>query len=171
RARLQDQFVEIQRRLKKTVVFVTHDIDEAIKMADRIAILQRGAKIAQYDTPEAILRAPADDFVKEFVGAERGLKRLALIPVSGIEVEAGPVVGSEATPMEAAREMDRFGTEWVSVGGDGELSGWVDRDMLEGVGRVGDGAPRKFSAYVTEQDSLRQALDSIVTSLTRVAVV
>jgi osmoprotectant transport system ATP-binding protein len=171
RARLQDQFLDIQRRLKKTVVFVTHDIDEAIKMADRIAILQRGAKVAQYDTPEAILRAPAGAFVKEFVGAERGLKRLALIPVSGIEVEEGPVVGSEATPMEAAREMDRFGTDWVSVVDDGELLGWVDRDMLEGVGRVGDGAPRKFSAYVTEQDSLRQALDSIVTSLTRVAVV
>ena len=171
RARLQDQFVDIQRRLKKTVVFVTHDIDEAIKMADRIAILQRGAKIAQYDTPEAILRAPAGDFVKEFVGAERGLKRLALIPVSSIEVEEGPVVGPAATPMEAAREMDRFGTDWVSVVEAGELLGWVDREMLEGVTGVGEASPRKFSAYVTEHNSLRQALDSIVTSRTQVAVV
>ncbi len=171
RARLQDQFLDVQRRLRKTVVFVTHDIDEAIKMADRIAILQRGAKVAQYDTPEAILRAPAGDFVKEFVGAERGLKRLALIPVSSIEVEEGPVVGPAATPMEAAREMDRFGTDWVSVVQDGELLGWVDRDMIEGVSGVGEASPRKFSAYVTEQNSLRQALDSIVTSRTRVAVV
>src|SRR5919204_6101935 len=87
RARLQDQFLEIQDRLKKTIVFVTHDIDEAIKMADRIAILNRGAKVEQYASPEEILRSPASEFVTDFVGAERGLKRLALIPVSGIEVE------------------------------------------------------------------------------------
>src|SRR6266498_1301078 len=68
RARLQDQFLDIQRRLQKTIVFVTHDIDEAIKMADRIAILNRGAKVEQHASPEEILRAPASEFVKDFVG-------------------------------------------------------------------------------------------------------
>src|SRR5205823_3474119 len=67
RAKLQDQFLDIQRELRKTIVFVTHDIDEAIKMVDRIAILNRGAKVEQYAAPEEILRAPASDFVKEFV--------------------------------------------------------------------------------------------------------
>jgi osmoprotectant transport system ATP-binding protein len=87
RARLQDQFLDIQHRLKKTIVFVTHDIDEAIKMADRIAILNVSGVLEQYAPPEEILRAPANTFVEEFVGAERGLKRLALIKVSEIGVD------------------------------------------------------------------------------------
>ncbi len=78
RNRLQDEFLKILRALKKTIVFVTHDIDEAIKMGDRIAILKDGA-LLQYDTPERILAAPADPFVSEFVGADRALKRLAPI--------------------------------------------------------------------------------------------
>src|SRR5688572_16774702 len=73
RTRLQDQFLDIQERLKKTIVFVTHDIDEAIKLADRIAILNKGGVVEQYAPPEEILRAPAGEFVKDFVGAERGL--------------------------------------------------------------------------------------------------
>src|SRR5205823_13734051 len=104
RARLQDQFLDIQRRLRKTIVFVTHDIDEAIKMADRITIMNIGGIIEQYAPPEEILRAPANDFVKEFVGAERGLKRLALIKVSQIDVEEGPVVEPDAT-VDKARSV------------------------------------------------------------------
>jgi osmoprotectant transport system ATP-binding protein len=171
RARLQDQFLDIQRRLQKTIVFVTHDIDEAIKLADRIAILNVGGVIEQYAPPEEILRAPANDFVKSFVGAERGLKRLALISVSEIEVEDGPVVAPTATADEAKREMERFGFDWVSVVEGGELLGWVDRPALDGAGTAGEAAPRPFSAYVTAESSLRQALDSIVTSRTQVAVV
>src|SRR5690348_18192706 len=68
RARLQDEFLRLQQEVKKTVVFVTHDIDEAIKVGDRIAILRKGGRLAQYDTPETILTRPADDFVAEFVG-------------------------------------------------------------------------------------------------------
>ena len=78
RARLQDEFLRILHDLKKTIVFVTHDIDEAIRMGDRIAILRDGA-LVQYDTPEAILARPADAFVEAFVGTDRALKRLALI--------------------------------------------------------------------------------------------
>jgi len=171
RARLQEQFLEIQRRLRKTIVFVTHDIDEAIKMADRIAILNIGARIEQYAPPEEILREPAGDFVKQFVGSERGLKRLALIKVAEIRVEPGPVVPPSATADEALREMARSGFDWTSVVSDGELLGWVDRSMLAGVRTAGEAGPRPFSAYVTAEDSLRQALDSIVTSRTQVAVV
>jgi osmoprotectant transport system ATP-binding protein len=171
RARLQEQFLEIQERLRKTIVFVTHDIDEAIKMADRIAILNRGGVIEQYAHPEEILRAPANDFVKNFVGSERGLKRLALIKVADIEVEEGPVVSPTDPVDEAKRAMARFGFDWVSVVADGELMGWVDASMLDGSKLVGDARPRPFSAYVTAESSLRQALDSIVTSQTQVAVV
>ena len=171
RTRLQDQFLDLQARLKKTIVFVTHDIDEAIKMADRIAILNIGGVIEQFAPPEDILREPANDFVKDFVGFERGLKRLTLVSVADIEVEEGPVVAPSATPEEAGRAMERSGFDWVSVVDDGELLGWVDRQALNRIATVGEAKPRRFSAYVTAQSSLREALDSIVTSRTGVAVV
>ncbi|HVD70404.1 MAG TPA: ABC transporter ATP-binding protein [Actinomycetota bacterium] len=171
RARLQDQFLDIQERLNKTIVFVTHDIDEAIKLSDRIAILNVGAKLEQYAPAEEILREPANDFVREFVGAERGLKRLALIKVGDIPLEDGPVVAPTATADQARQAIEDGGFDFVSVIADGELLGWVDRDMLAGKATVADSTPRPFTAYVTARDSLRQALDSIVTSRTGVAVV
>ncbi len=171
RARLQDQFLDIQRRLKKTITFVTHDIDEAIKMADRIAIMNIGGVIEQFAMPEEILREPANAFVEEFVGAERGLKRLALIKVSDIGVEEGPVVASSASAEEARGAMRRFGLEWVAVVDDGKLLGWVDDSILAGHAKVNEVTPQRFSAYVTHDSSLREALDSIVTSRTNVAVV
>jgi osmoprotectant transport system ATP-binding protein len=171
RGRLQDQFLEIQQRLRKTIMFVTHDIDEAIKMADRIAILNRGATLEQYAPPEEILRQPVNDFVEDFVGPERGLKRLALISVADIGVEDGPVLTPDASAEDALRVMKETGFEWVAVVYDGRVRGWVDESMLQGIDRLADASPKRFSAYVMAGDSLRQALDSIVTSRTNVAVV
>ena len=88
RNRLQSEFLRLNWAVRKTVIFVTHDIDEAIKLGDRIAILREGGVLAQYDTPDAVLAAPADDFVARFVGADRGLKRLALRTLSEVELEA-----------------------------------------------------------------------------------
>src|SRR5437763_241607 len=104
RARLQDEFLRLQREVRKTVVFVTHDIDEAIKVGDRIAILRRGGRLAQYDTPKAILEQPADEFVAEFVGADRALKALALRTLAELELGApagGPRLPRTATLREA----------------------------------------------------------------------
>ncbi|MGZ4242093.1 MAG: ABC transporter ATP-binding protein, partial [Actinomycetota bacterium] len=171
RAHLQDQFLEIQRRLRKTIVFVTHDIDEAIKMADRIAILNIGAKVEQYAPPEEILRAPASEFVARFVGTERGLKRLALISIADVEIEDGPTVSSDATRDEAQAVMWNAGTDWVTVVENGRVLGWIDRVSLDGRERVRDVEPRPFAAIVNSGSSLRQALDVIVTSRTHVAVV
>lgn len=171
RARLQDQFIAIQKQLKKTIVFVTHDIDEAIKLADRIAILNTGGVIEQFAPPEEILREPANYFVERFVGAERGLKRLALIKVSDIDIEEGPVCSSDSSVAEARGQMERFDLDWVSVVDDGELRGWVGSRDLEGRSRVSDAKAHPFSAYVTRGSTLRHALDSIVTSRTQVAVV
>ena len=84
RDRLQNEFLRLMKRLKKTIMFVTHDIDEAIKMGSVICILREGGTIAQYDTPENILSNPADEFVADFVGTDRGLKRLGLIRVSDV---------------------------------------------------------------------------------------
>jgi osmoprotectant transport system ATP-binding protein len=90
RERLQNDFLRLHREIRKTVVFVTHDIDEAIKMGDRICILREGGVLAQFDTPEAILAAPADEFVARFVGEDRGLKRLALRRLHEVELEPAP---------------------------------------------------------------------------------
>lgn len=168
---LQDQFLEIQESLRKTIVFVTHDVDEAIKMADKIAILNVGGVLEQFDAPESILREPRNEFVERFIGSERGLKRLGLVKISDVEIEEGPVVMSDQSSQEALEEMQRFDLDWVSVVDDGELKGWVDRSGLEGRSIVGEATPRPFSAYVTSSDSLRRALDAIVTSRTSVAVV
>jgi len=171
RERLQDQFLKIQEELKKTIVFVTHDIDEAIKMADRIAILNTGGVIEQYATPEEILREPANNFVKQFVGVERGLKRLALTKVADIGTDEGPVVTSSTSAAEAIKEMERLDFHWASVVDDGELKGWVEHSALKRVAAVSEVEPKPFSAYVTGESTLREALDSIVTSRTQVAVV
>jgi osmoprotectant transport system ATP-binding protein len=90
RTRLQNEFLRLQEQVKKTIVFVTHDIDEAIKMGDRIAILRVGGVLAQYATPEEILMAPADDFVEDFVGEDRALKRLSLQRVADVELGPAP---------------------------------------------------------------------------------
>jgi osmoprotectant transport system ATP-binding protein len=88
RERLQNELLRLHRTVRKTVIFVTHDIDEAIRLGDRIAILREGGVLAQYDTPDAILAEPADDFVARFVGADRALKRLALRTLADVELEA-----------------------------------------------------------------------------------
>jgi osmoprotectant transport system ATP-binding protein len=90
RARLQDEFLRLQQEIRKTVVFVTHDVDEAIKVGDRIAILREGGKLAQYDTPEQILEHPTDEFVAEFVGHDRALKALALRTLGDLKLSQGP---------------------------------------------------------------------------------
>jgi osmoprotectant transport system ATP-binding protein len=91
RERLQNEFLRLQAEIRKTVLFVTHDIDEAIKMGDRIAVMREGGKLAQYATPAELLMAPADDFVEDFVGADRALKRLALMRVRDIDLWEAPL--------------------------------------------------------------------------------
>src|SRR3954447_23856121 len=103
RERLQNDFLRLHREVRKTVIFVTHDIDEAIKMGDRICILRQGGKLAQYDTPEAILASPADEFVADFVGADRGLKRLGLRTLA--DVTLADSAGPNGQRPEAASDM------------------------------------------------------------------
>ena len=91
RERLQNEFLRLQAEVRKTVLFVTHDIDEAIKMGDRIAIMREGGSLAQYATPAELLMAPADEFVEDFVGADRALKRLALMRVADIDLWEAPL--------------------------------------------------------------------------------
>jgi osmoprotectant transport system ATP-binding protein len=129
RTRLQDEFLNILRSLRKTVVFVTHDIDEALKMGDRIAIMRDGA-LVQYDTPEAILAQPADRFVESFVGSDRALKRLALLRASdALEVQVplahGHVIGADVSLRDALAAMFAAGVDSLSVVRDGTAIGIV----------------------------------------------
>jgi osmoprotectant transport system ATP-binding protein len=123
RARLQSEFLKILQSLQKTIVFVTHDIDEAIRMGDRIAILRDGA-LVQYDTPEAILARPANPFVEEFVGADRALKRLALITAAtAVERASGELpldsIAAEASLRDALALMLAKGVDALTVTGPG----------------------------------------------------
>jgi osmoprotectant transport system ATP-binding protein len=121
RERLQNDFLRLHREVRKTVIFVTHDIDEAIKMGDRVCLLRQGGKLAQYDTPEAILASPADEFVAEFVGADRGLKRLALRRVSDVDLlpaaENGalPACSPDTTLRDALSAMLTAGSSEIAV--------------------------------------------------------
>src|SRR5262249_2192975 len=136
------------------------------------AVMNIGGVIEQYAPPEEILRDPATAFVVDFVGAERGLKRLALITVADIKTEEGPVVPRTSAAEEARAVIDRFGLGWATgVDEDGRLVGWVEEEAREGKQRGDEVEPRRFGAYVTRASSLREALDSIVTSRTNVAVV
>jgi osmoprotectant transport system ATP-binding protein len=120
RDRLQDDFLRLHEEVPKTVVFVTHDIDEAIKMGTRIAILRDG-ELVQYDTPDRILAEPANEFVADFVGADRGLKRLRVWTLSDVELEPpgggmpGPVAAEDTSLRDALSQMLVEGTERLTV--------------------------------------------------------
>jgi osmoprotectant transport system ATP-binding protein len=171
RLRLQEELLNLQRRLHKTIVFVTHDIDEAIRLADRMAVLNVGGVLEQYGPPVDVLADPADDFVLEFLGADRGLKRLALIPVSAAELQPGPTVDAGSTIANARAVMTREGVDWVAVLDQGHPRGWIAASQLDGHERIDQIEPTRFPVAVNPSDSLRHALDALVSSPTQVVIV
>jgi osmoprotectant transport system ATP-binding protein len=171
RARLQDQLLTLQQELHKTIVFVTHDIDEAILLGDRIAILDVGGVLEQYDTPATILREPASDFVASFLGDERGLKRLSLIPVTRTTLERGPMVDATASAEDARSVARETGDDWVGVLDGARLRGWLWVDDLDPARSLGEHDTHDFRIWIEHTASLRAALDAIVNTRGRVAVV
>ena len=127
RERLQAQFIRIQQELKKTIILVTHDLDEAIRLADRIAIMDSG-KLVQYDTPEAILAKPINKFVHDFVGTDRALKRLSRISIKGI-IKPSPSVTINTAMSEVYSVCKKHHWVWV-VDNDQRPIGWIDRTSL-----------------------------------------
>ncbi|GAB3761840.1 osmoprotectant transport system ATP-binding protein [Nocardioides ginsengisegetis] len=113
RVRLQDEFLRLQRDLGKTVVLVTHDIDEAVKMGDRVAVFAAGGRLAQYATPAELLGRPADDFVADFVGSTRGLRRLAVTPIDPAHLE--PLDGVSMGDLGAAIDVSSTLEEALAV--------------------------------------------------------
>jgi osmoprotectant transport system ATP-binding protein len=160
---IQDEFMKLQAELKKTIVFVSHDIDEAVKMATRIAIFRDG-KLIQYDTPDNILAHPIDAFVSEFVGSDRTLKRLRLIKVSDAMMAEPPRVRAEDTLETAVRLMDQHGhVSIVMVGPKGRARGVVRHDAARDLkGFVGE-HQEPLPGVVNVKDDLRSAVSQMFT--------
>ncbi|HEY9410916.1 MAG TPA: betaine/proline/choline family ABC transporter ATP-binding protein [Jiangellaceae bacterium] len=155
RAQLQDEFLRLQDDVRKTILFVTHDIEEAVRLGDRIAVFAQGGRLEQFDTPATVLGAPATPFVADFVGADRGLKRLSVTPITKADLEAPPLVHLDDSLGAAAVAMGD--SRWaVVLDADGRLAGWIGRDMCRGEGTVRDEA-RRMNAWVELDDSLKVA--------------
>ncbi len=171
RERLQNEFLRLQARLHKTIVFVTHDVDEAIKMADRIAILQVGGVLAQYDAPDQILASPASPFVEHFVGADRGLKRLSLARVRDLPL-VQPQLVAVGDSFAAARQRLADGTAWALVlDADRHPVGWLETRALQGEGSVSAQLAVPGSALLQPESTLRDALSTMLASSVQVGVV
>jgi osmoprotectant transport system ATP-binding protein len=137
RDRLQQEFLRLHAQLHKTVIMVTHDVDEAVRMGDKIAVLSQGGVLQQYETPAELLAHPATPFVSDFIGADRGLRRLAVTPIEVGDLYLPPTVTPQTTVAQARSAIAGQGTSWaVVVDGSGDLLGWVEP------GRMGDsGSP------------------------------
>ncbi len=171
RERLQNEFLRLQARLRKTIVFVTHDVDEAIKMADRIAILQVGGVLAQYDSPDRLLAAPASPFVEHFVGADRGLKRLSLARVRDLPLES-PVTVAVGESFAAARRRLPDRTTWALViDAQHRPLGWIAADDLAGEGTVDAAMAVPGSTLLQPESTLRDALSAMLVSSVQLGVV
>jgi osmoprotectant transport system ATP-binding protein len=167
RERLQNEFLRLQTEIRKTVLFVTHDIDEAIKIGDRIAILQEGGRLAQYATPAELLMAPANDFVEDFVGADRALKRLALMRVRDIDLWQAPLAFVGQSTAEVKAKLD--GAEVphaLLVDSERRPLGWLsDSDLrAETVPGTPDSAP---DPIIDLDDVMRDALADLLQSETQ----
>jgi osmoprotectant transport system ATP-binding protein len=167
RGTLQDQLIALQRDLHKTILLVTHDIEEAIKVGDLVALYHPHGTLAQVGPPERLLGEPADDYVAGFVGFDRGIRRLSFFPADGLSLSAGPVLPADATVASALKA----GAPWILIvgaGNDLRPRGWVQAGRLAGLDggtRLGDVAVDGFGhTFTVGDDSLRAALDAAVLS-------
>jgi osmoprotectant transport system ATP-binding protein len=162
REKLQNEFLRLQREIRKTVVFVTHDIDEAIKIGDRIAVLQKGGKLAQYAPPAELLMYPQGRFVEDFVGADRALKRLALQRVRDIDLWKAALVRDGEPVVEAkAKVADSDLAYPLLVDADGKPLGWLSAKALTGE-RVQAAIRSRAEPIVELDDVLRDALSDLL---------
>jgi osmoprotectant transport system ATP-binding protein len=172
RDRLQNEFLRLQAQVRKTIVFVTHDVDEAIKMADRIAILQRGGILAQYDTPDAILTAPASEFVEHFVGADRGLKRLSLGRVRDLPLAEPITVRAGESRTDLRARLDAAAADYaLLLDGEDRPIGWIGRRDLDREGSITPEDASPGSPTLQPETTLRDALSMMLGSSVQLGVV
>ncbi len=171
RATLQDELIKLQSSLHKTIVLVTHDVEEAIKVGDQVAIFRPGGHLVQVASPEVLLSAPADDYVENFLGFDRGIRRLSFLAAAGLKLDDTTVVGDDMTAAEAAHVAATQGSDtWLLVvDGQRQPRGWVGPDQLAALGpgaAVGEAQLVPYGhTFSVAADSLRAALDATVLSL------
>jgi osmoprotectant transport system ATP-binding protein len=172
RDRLQNEFLRLQEQLAKTILFVTHDIDEAIKMGDLVAVFQTGGILAQFGSPLEILAAPASEFVARFVGQDRGLKRLSLLRVADVSL-ATPVIARVGEPVAAARERVRSVPYryLLIVDGANRPQGWAAEDDLTGEGAVTAEMANPVSPLLNKRTTLKDALSMMLDAAVQTGVV
>jgi osmoprotectant transport system ATP-binding protein len=155
REHLQNEFLRLQSQVKKTVLFVTHDIEEAVRLGDRIAVYGQG-RIEQFDAPAAVLGAPATPYVADFVGADRGLKRLSVTPIEEGDLEQPPVAHlDDPLPRE-------LGSRWaVVLDSEDNLHGWISAEQARQPGSVREHA-RRMEAWLPVGASLKQAFATML---------
>jgi osmoprotectant transport system ATP-binding protein len=164
RERLQNEFLRLQAELQKTIVFVTHDIDEAIKMGDRIAILKDQSVIAQHDTPEAILAQPANTFVEDFLGSGATLKGLNLMRARDVELDDVTTLVAPTSRQQVEQALDRSESPWVLYLDEDRVPlRWLDRASLDGTGALAE-AGMAVRVTVEPEDTLRDALEKMLQS-------
>ena len=178
RAHLQTELVALQARVHKTIVLVTHDIDEAVLLGDRVAVLNVGGILEQVAAPDDLLAQPANEFVASFVGNERGIKRLSLATVSELALDPGPVVDRTGSADEVRAALAGSGLDWLGVVDDGRLQGWISADAAEvALSRAGSAAPladallEPVVARLQPTSTLRAALELILTARSPTALV
>ena len=171
RGRLQDELLDLQQRLHKTIVLVTHDLDEAIKVGDRVALLNVGGVLEQYATPDELLRAPANRFVERFVGEDRSMRRLALATVGDLPFEPGPVVDASADVATGLAVIDEHRSDWLGLVDDERFLGWIPREKLAPGASLRELERFLPAAQVEPASTLRSALEVIMNSRTSVAVI
>ncbi len=164
RERLQNEFLRLQAEIRKTVLFVTHDIDEAIKMGDRIAVMKENGRVEQYATPAELLMAPANEFVEDFVGADRALKRLSLLRVGDIDLWKAPLAHPGQPTSEVRAELDAPDVEvpYALLVDDGERPlGWLtERDLAADT--VPGAADAPLGPVLETGDVMRDALADLL---------
>ncbi|MFE7316715.1 betaine/proline/choline family ABC transporter ATP-binding protein [Streptomyces sp. NPDC057555] len=162
RDRLQKEFLRLQAEMHKTVLLVTHDIEEAIRLGDRIAVYGAG-RIEQFDTPAQVLGAPATSYVAEFVGADRALKQLSVTSIDRADLERPPFARLAEPAAEAVARLRAEGACWaVVLDADGTLHGWVGTERLAGAsGTVADHA-RRMEAWVPVAGTLKEAFSEML---------
>jgi osmoprotectant transport system ATP-binding protein len=171
RERLQDEFLRLQGEVRKTVVFVTHDIDEAVKMGDRICLLRQGGRIAQFDTPEHLLTAPADEFVSDFIGSGALVRGLRLARLSEVELPEWPLLEPGESADQARRKLEGSGREYaLLVDGDGRPDRWIDLAELRGGAGLGPDSGEPVLAVLEVRSTLHEALNQMLASRTGLAV-
>jgi len=174
RSSLQDELIRLQNELHKTVVLVTHDVEEAIKVGDQVAVFYPHGKIAQLDTPQHLLGSPADEYVENFLGFDRGIRRLAFFSAGQLDLETGTVLAADTTVEAARAAAQRCGEPWVLVtdGGNRQPQGWfavsdLDRQPdRETLGSLSLPLAPLGHTFQVGRDSLRAALDATVLSRT-----